>query len=805
MRIQKVSLIAIMAASGFVIPGVASAQSSDAAEADDGNVIVVTARGREENIQQVPIAITAFSADEISQRGLQELDDVARFTPGFSYEDFSGGFAQPVIRGQAQTRVTALETNVSTFLDGIYIPRSWAVDIGTTNIERIEIVKGPQSARYGRNAFSGAINYVPRKAEITGEISGDVEGTVGTDDRYDIGGFLNFSVNDYFAIAGSYNYSSFDGSWDNSHPFADLDVDGPGTTGKVGGWENQSISVSAIAQLSDAIKVEASYNYSDTKNESRASRFIADTFGGILDPDTISATNNGLVPVTNCGTVAFGSVIPLICGELPGPADSVLIDPRSYATQAQTGIFRFNAEAELTDGLTLSYTFGNVNGDVDIGTSGEPDPINCGTLVGPPFFAPLCNFQINPVGGIDYDSHEVRLTFDNNGSIRGAIGGFLSDGTDNARFVSANIAPITNATDFAPLVGTPVPSTSRDPGPFNSLLVDDTTTTEVQSIFGELQWTSANGSTRVGVEARYSNTEITALDNRRGNEFNDSFKVFTPRFTVEQDLNDDILVFATAARGEKAGGFNTTAGDVADQAFDPESNWTYEIGAKSKLAGGRLTLNGSVFYTDWTDIQINTPDTDPTDPTNRNVPNIIKNLGDASVFGVEIAMQYQATDNLTFDATFSHTESEYSSGTIDGRFSRGGFGRPAPCDDIVCNSDGSIGGNTVERTPPTQASAGIQWDGYFGDDNDYFIRLDTSWQSKFFADSANVGIIPSRFLVNAAAGVSVGPVDFRLWARNLLDKKYVANAFVVIAPFGQTYGEFFGERRTVGLTGKVSF
>lgn len=806
--LNKTSGLALAVAIVATLPTTAMAQDGDAASDADENVIVVTARGREENLQSVPIAITAFDEDALDRQSIQELDDVARFTPGFSFEDFSGGFAQPVIRGQAQTRVTALETNVSTFLDGVYIPRSWAVDLGTTNLERVEIVKGPQSARYGRNAFAGAINYLPKKAKITGEISGEVEGTIGADDRYDLGAFLNFSVNDYFAIAGSYNYSSYDGSWENSHPFAGADIAGPSTKDNLGGWENTSISVSAVAQLSDGIKVEASYNYFDVKNEARASRYIADSVGGILDPSAVSATNTGLVGITNCGSLRFGAFSPLICGELPGPGETAIVDPRSFGSQAQTGIFRASVEAEIIDGLTFNYIYGNVDGDVNIGTSGEPDPINCGTLVGPAGgFAPLCNFQQTPVGDINYDSHEARLTYDNGDSIRAAIGGFYSDGVDNSRFSSINIAPITDANNFVPFNGTPIPNFSQDPGPFNILLTNEMTTTKVTSIFGEAQWTSPDGAIRIGAEGRYSETEITAVDNRRNITGSDTFKFFTPRFTAEYDLNDEVLAFASVARGAKAGGFNLTGSTPDRQTFDPEFNWTYELGIKSTLADGRLVLNGSIFYTDWTDIQVNAADEDPTDPSNRNVPSITQNLGDATVYGVEMAARFQATDNLSVDATFSHTEAEYSSDTVDSRFSRGSAGPfgTQPCDDIVCNTNGNIGGNEIERTPATQASAGIQWDGEFGQDNSYFIRTDASWQSDFFADSANLGIIPSRFLVNAAAGVTVGPVSVRAWAKNLLDKKYLSNAFVVLLPFGNTYGEFFGDRRSFGLTGKVTF
>ncbi|WP_432199913.1 TonB-dependent receptor [Erythrobacter sp. W53] len=778
-------------------------ESADAAE--DGNVIIVTARSRAEDIQDVPLAITAFGEEDIERRGLQELDDVARFTPGFSFEDFSGGFAQPVIRGQATSRVTALESNVSTFFDGVYIPRSWAVDIGTAAVQRVEIVKGPQSARYGRNAFSGAINYVPRKASIDDGISGEIEGTVGIDERYDISAFLNFSVSDNFALAGSYSRSSYDGSWENSHPFADLDLPDPATTGNIGGWDNESLSVSAIVELSPAVSIEASYHYFDVQNEARASRYIGDSVGGIIDPSTVSATNNGLQPVTNCGATRFFAFSPLICGEFPEPGDTAIVDPRSFATDAQTGIFRAAFNAEITDELQFNYTFANINGDVNIGTSGEPDPINCGTLVGPAGgFAPLCNFQQTPVGDINYDSHEARLTYDN-GSIRAAVGGFLSDGLDRNRFASLNIAPITDPGNVAPVIGTPVPNFNFSPGPFNILLANEETETEVVSVFGELYWTSSDGRLTIGAEGRYSETEITAIDNRRNITLNETFTFFTPRVTVDYELTPDVLLFASAARGAKAGGFNVTARQEADNTFDPEFNWTYELGAKTSLLNGDLTLNASLFYTDWSDIQINAADEDPANPGDPNVPSITLNLGNAEVYGIELATRYQATDNLSFDATLSHSEGTYANGTFDSRFSRGAPGLTAPCDNVVCSTDGDISGNEIERAAPTQASFGAQWDGEFGDNIGYFIRGDASWQSDFFADSANLSIIPSRFLVNGSAGVSFDNISVRVWVRNLLDKKYVSNAFVVLLPFGNTYGTFFGERRSAGVTAKVEF
>ncbi len=125
--------------------------------------IVVTARKRDESIQDIPISITAFTAADIEKRSLQEMTDISLYTPGFNFENFGNeGGTAPVIRGATQVAGN-IEQNVSFFYDGIYLPRDYVTDLGFTNIERIEVVKGPQSARYGRNAFMGAVNYVSKR------------------------------------------------------------------------------------------------------------------------------------------------------------------------------------------------------------------------------------------------------------------------------------------------------------------------------------------------------------------------------------------------------------------------------------------------------------------------------------------------------------------------------------------------------------------------------------------------------------------------------------------------------------------
>ncbi|MEM8984916.1 MAG: TonB-dependent receptor, partial [Pseudomonadota bacterium] len=216
------------------------------------------------------------------------------------------------------------------------------------------------------------------------------------------------------------------------------------------------------------------------------------------------------------------------------------------------------------------------------------------------------------------------------------------------------------------------------------------------------------------------------------------------------------------------------------------------------LFDDKVVLNAALYLTQWSDQQVNR-----LDPLGSPFTGTISaNLGDATIWGVEVESLYQATDSLSFDATFAYVDATYDSGTIDEVFSAGfaigGF--PPPCDDIVCSTTGDIGGNDLERSPDLQLSLGAQWEGEIAPDVELFVRLDGSWQSEFFADPINAAEAPSRFLANARIGVDYKNYRVSLWARNLFDEKYVANSLQIIQPFSNNIlGTYFGERRLFGL------
>lgn len=781
----KTKNILLCSVTGFVFASgtapVTFAQDAPDSYTDD-EIVVVTARNREENIQDVPLSITAFTDEDFSRRNIETLDDVARLTAGLSFEDFSGGFATPVIRGQTQTRITALESNVSAFLDGIYIPRSWAFDVGTANLNRIEVVKGPQSARYGRNAFAGAINYVPFKATLTDDpLSGQLSGTIGNNERYDAGLRANLSLGERLAVAGSVNYSTFDGTFNNSHPFGGVDLD-QGTNGNVGGYDNISFSASAIANPIDPFTVEISYNRFDVENEQRAGQ-----------------NNNQGAGDLNCGGTVFFSP-RLFCGELTA-TDTVSVDPRSFAVDAQTDIFRVGASYELNDNFDVFYTFGIVDGNVLAAGSSESDQINCGLI---PSMTPFCAFTASPVGGIDYTSHELRFVYDDDTTWRFELGGFFSNGEDvfttffpNAPiftgvFDPTTIVSITDSSPFFP-VGDPAASDIID--------------TQQRAVFGALQWSSTDSRLRLGAELRYSETEITTTS-AAGDPLNETFGAITPRITAEYSVTDGSLLYATIARGAKAGGFNTNAISPDLQPFDEELNWTYEVGAKNQFFDNRAVFNIAAFYTDWSELQI--ASVDPLNFSPFATP-VTDNLGNARVFGVELEGSFRLTDNFSVDGTFSYTNGRYSEGTFDDRFTQTapfglGFETLTSCDGVVCPLDGDISGNEIERTPSTQVSLGAQWEDELPIWNaNYYIRTDLSWQNSFFADTVNLAIIEDRFLLGGSAGVVIDNFEVSIWARNITDETFVSNSFVIVAPFGNAFNSFFGDRRSAGITAKVNF
>lgn len=497
----------------------------------------------------------------------------------------------------------------------------------------------------------------------------------------------------------------------------------------------------------------------------------------------------------------------LWCGELPNNPESVPsenrslpepnVDPRSFGQIGNDEIFRASITYELTESLDLFYQYGLVESRVFSGRmsgrdtiTGVPDTFILGFLAG------NVPFDAQPNGGLQADSHEVRVSFDDGGPVRALIGALYYDSTD---FFS-------NRTYYLPPLGTTPLDQANVTFPATTTILDD----ETFAIYGSVEysvdkWTFA-------AEARYSDEKKRFLQApdpvSNGPEFfydlpsvpsealfePGNFSFITPRFTVQYQANADSQIYLTAARGAKAGGFNRIVTNFAEeQAYDPEFNWTFEIGSKNTFLDGTLQLNLSAFYIDWTDMQITGRQRDAaiTDV------NIITNIGGVTTWGVEMEGVWQPVDPLQISFAFSHVAPRVDDGVIFQEAVNGGW-----CTPDVCDPNGDIGGNTLPRTPVTQATTGIQWTDSLTDTMDYFLRTDISYQGKQYASFLNAGFVGGRTLVNASIGVTADSWDVQIWTRNLLNNEYASSTFFA---GNFVYAPVFGERRTAGIMATYSY
>lgn len=740
--------------------------------------IVVTARKREENLQDVPLSITALSALDFERRSINDLEGIADYTAGLNFEDFSTTFNGVLtIRGLTQADIQNRVQNVAVFLDGAYIPRNYSIDIGLLDLARVEVVKGPQSSLYGQNAFAGAINYVSQKPSLT-DYEAKASTTVGTNGRLDFKAALGIPlVADKLAIRGSYGRSEFDGERENDFPNVSKKYE------ELGGYERESYNIGFLATPIEGLKLDAMYMV--TKNESEVR-------------PTYTVSGNTPAIVHNCGPAIPGLGTPsFYCGEFPDTAapfqsatstrpDGILI-PDQPGSVTDTQFIRAGLSYDFNNDFLFEYIFADVDAEA-FEVTGRPDN-------------PLAGFfTFQKEGGVnDFQSHEVRVAYQPDGPFSAELGYYNAKADDAFVFAlgfavgNPNLVINDPTNGILDLTGLPIP--------LRNFTVDEGT----DAIFGSLSYGFLEDRARLSVEARQSWVDVSFFDNVANLVPQDAeFSNFTPRFTVEYDITDDTMVYASVAKGVKAGGFNGfVAGPVnliaAEQTFDEESNWTYEIGAKNTLLDGRLILNASAYYVDWTNMQITATPTG-FDTTNLQpgtvAPTIFLNVGDVSSKGIEIDGQFLVTDQISLNYAFSTSDPEFKDGTKWGQF-------VGVCDDVFCPADGEVGGKTIPRQSKTQGSVGLQYDTALSSDMDFYARADLTYTSKQYVDAMNFGWTPDRYNVNASVGVSGDNWSVSAWGENLFDTTYTTNSLFIVQ--FRRYAPTLNDGFKAGLTLSVNY
>jgi iron complex outermembrane receptor protein len=423
-------------------------------------------------------------------------------------------------------------------------------------------------------------------------------------------------------------------------------------------------------------------------------------------------------------------------------------------------------------------------------------------------------------------SHEVQFRFDNGGPLRLLVGANYSKTSDiesngsELALVNSLVPPSPNF--FFP-IGPGLPF-AFPPGFLQrgTYLARDE---KILSFYGFLGYKPTD-RLEITLEGRYTQENQVNVDFLTREPTNITLQAFapprqsqiqqfvTPRASITWRAAQDNIIYASVGRGVKSGGFNGFVPFVPQRSYEPETNWTYEIGSKNQFFDRKLTVNAALYHTAWRNVQTNgvrllANGTAPVPPA--TAFSVIENIGGVNVWGGELELVYRANDWLSFDAGGNYARSRYTQSTTSQR-----FGTAGNCDGIVCATIPDplfgrvlpIGGNQLERVPAFDAVFGVNFNGEFGDKNRWYGRIGGTYQSKQFVDEANLAFVPDRLLVNANIGVDIGRIGLNLWAKNIFDKQYVSSSLFLIGTGGggsASYVPTLGDRRTVGLTGTLRY
>ena len=756
-----------------VLPGQLQAQDNEATEADaaGGNEIIVTARLIEESVQEVPVSVTVFDAATLDRRGIDDLNELARSTPGFSFENFNGPFNVPVIRGQSQNRISSPIQNVSTFYNGVYLQRNYMIDASLLNMGQIEVLRGPQSAALGRNAFAGAISY---SAKTPGdEYHGRGFASVGENgfERYELS-LEGPIIPGILSVIGGVSTGEYDGAWENNHALADTDDPLALTRGNLGGYDYTAWHAGINFTPVDEVSIRANYIRNERNFENTAQYSLGTaSFDNRQNNNNCSpnpgffAPNPGWAQSTN---MLFCGVIPVQPVLQPGEqrTPGLVVDPRA-GIRSESEVLSVQADVYATDELTLSYIYGYTSASFFGANSASRDPER--GLTAP--FAGSNLIDTSGNGNIESNSHELRLTYEGSNGITAYGGLFMSD-TDDVTDFALLLVP---AQTTGPLVA---PIALAGPG----LSANNVINYDVVSGFGFIQYES--GAFKVSAEGRYTEETLTNVNFAGGNAVpagRETFKYFTPRLAASYSLTDDNMIYASWGRGVKIGGFNVGAVDPSQATFGTEENDTFELGIRNSFLGGDLILNATAFYIEGRNLQVSEPNV-------LGFGGVVGNLGGSETWGVEIEANYKLADPIGIYASLGYADAKYKDGVIDTAVALAQV-----CDGVVCNANGDIGGNRLERAPRVTLNAGFNYDQPVGDEVSVYANGNVSYQDEQFANTVNTAIVPGRTIVDASIGARYKHVDFRLSADNLFDEQYVANAFSL----GLGTSPFFFQRALV--------
>ncbi|PJI87288.1 TonB-dependent receptor [Sphingomonas koreensis] len=763
---------AIITLAGGLVSEQARAQAGAPAATEpadeDPREILVTARRREESLQDTPVAISAFSAEMLEDRQIQQTQDLERITPSLQFKpagQLSGNSASSVvfIRGVGQVDPTAaVDPGVGIYLDEVYLGRAvgGAIDFG--DIASVEVLRGPQGTLFGRNTIGGAILVRTKQPEL-GEFSGRARLRAGSDDWYEGFAALNIPIGETVAARVSGGFRKRDGYVIRAFDGLDL------------GNENR-YSLAASLKWEPSADFDLLLRADYSKQDEHGAPFV---FAGINEQAPVAAIVSvaagcpgatiPFAPLTP-GDPRFGAPnVPLIndarcANDFQARGDFVNGGTAAVMSTSQVWGLAATGNIRLTDQASIKL----ITAWRETESRGIRDADN----------TPFLMITTDVGSKSQQFSQEVQLQLDF-GKVNAILGGYYFNEVTNER--------ATVPLSFPP--SPPVIASLLAGGPATRDLQISRLKTDSVAAFGELSWEPMQGLELSG-GLRYTSDRKTyqgtvfnlfpgtqpdpdplpVLATSQGGPlfifnrpFSESFSALTGSASVQYRWNDAISTYASYARSFKSGGFNTrynapAAGNLPVP-FDEEKVTSYEIGAKTNI--GRLRINLAAFQAEYQDIQL---------IFRQGVVPLLFNAGEARIRGFEAEASLRTTWGLTLDAGLSILDDKIKSITPV----PGATATVAPGDDLPF-------------TPDYQANFGISYAIPLGGEATLTPRIDGSYTSRITFITGSVPLIEEDgyFVGNASLTLKLGKgIEVSGGVNNLFDERYLIQGNASLATLG---------------------
>jgi iron complex outermembrane receptor protein len=603
--------------------------------------VVVTAQRREENLQSAPVSVVALGAGRIAELGVNDPQALADFVPNLSMGDGTGrgaGGTSISIRGVNEARVSpVLDPAVGIYIDDVYYGRPQTAFLKLLDVERVEVLRGPQGTLFGKNSTGGAIRYVTQKPDFD-ETRGYLKTTFANFDRTDVKGAVNIPVSDTFAVRVGAASLSRDG-------FVSQLGGGPA----LGNEDTNFGSLQIRWAPSEGLDIHMGVDYTKRNTDDGPTKVI-DYFGFNDSPD--SARSSGPSDWNN----RWGGTVLAYNPEIPSDLYTVAAGGRLTANNSESLGFVLNVSYDISDNIVFKSITGYR--DVDERTVRDPDGQDSAFTFfddiadeGTEFFSQ--EFQLNGnslegrlvwTAGLYYSSDEpYRIEIEDrdgrNLSSNGVM--LLNDAafqeTESLGIYAQGTYDITEK--LALTLG--IRYTEEDKSfSVSQVAVWDFPLERLGNELGVGPFSPG----RLSCDPRITGSCVTQEPISGGETFTDT----SPRIALEYQWTDEIMTYGSVSKGFKSGGTNDTVADI-DTPFDPEEIWSYELGIRSEWFDNRLRLNLTAFSMDYTDKQITIAPSDDNGSICFN--RCTDNVGDATIDGWELEAIFALTDSFTVQAS----------------------------------------------------------------------------------------------------------------------------------------------------------